>query len=428
MNPFGQDDEARDSRSAHWVGWRHSGPLAALLAQRLGEGRTGGRWRFHLKLLTAPHLAVADVAIVGLVPASHPARWVCSILTLVAACTRPASDSVLTEHLPIGLRWLPRDWRVVNLAASSASRRPGAALALGRLIIDIADAHGAILRVAARTDDSRLIPAYIAHGFVVASVPSSGQIVEVVRARHTSHSATRRHYESYPFVEGGDRRVAHWVRRLSPLLSDDLLARRRVLDLGCGSGEASLGLLARGARPISMDLTRAAVQRLRGREPSLPVCQGDALALPFGSATFDHIISIGVLHHTPDWRRALAEAARVLRPDGRLVIMMYASGTPYHLLWTCAAPLRSHIPVESLERLPRWFLTAMRLAVAAQVGQRLADVQLRGLLADQLWTPITTFVSSHELDRQAAAEGLLPVRRRPLFWHAHLVAYQRRKG
>lgn len=422
-------DSSTDSQSARWVGRRDIGPLVTLLALRLSDGSAIARWRFRLKLLTHPHLAVGDHVIVGLVPVPVWARCVCSVLTLAAALSSPTGGAVSLERLPIGLRWLKRNWRVVNLAASDSPRRPGAALALGRVLLELADGHGAVLRASARKDDPRLIPAYLAHGFEVVPASTSTQTVEVVRqlcaGRNDALSATRRLYEKYPFVEGGDHRVRHWVGRLSPLLPADILVGRRVLDVGCGSGEASLGLLARGARPVGLDLTWSAVQRLKHREPRVPVIEGDALALPFTNASFEHVLAIGVLHHTPDWRKALREAARVVRPGGRVVIMMYAARTPYHLLWTCATLLRTRLPVHSLERLPRWFMTTMRLIVAAQVGQRLSDTQLRRLLADQLWTPVVTFLSRRDLDAHAEAVGLIAIARSPLLWHAHLVAYER---
>ena len=44
---------------------------------------------------------------------------------------------------------------------------------------------------------------------------------------------------------------------------------------------------------------------------------GDAIRLPYPDAALDAVFAFGVLHHVPDWRRALAEISRVLKPGGR---------------------------------------------------------------------------------------------------------------
>ena len=51
--------------------------------------------------------------------------------------------------------------------------------------------------------------------------------------------------------------------------------------------------------------------------------QGSALALPFPDETFDEVVAIGCLHHTGDLFGAIAEVRRVLKPGGRLVMMVY---------------------------------------------------------------------------------------------------------
>ena len=51
--------------------------------------------------------------------------------------------------------------------------------------------------------------------------------------------------------------------------------------------------------------------------------EGDAEALPFADGSFDRVFSNGVLHHTPDMSAALREIHRVLKPSGRVVIIVY---------------------------------------------------------------------------------------------------------
>lgn len=102
---------------------------------------------------------------------------------------------------------------------------------------------------------------------------------------------------------------------------------QRVLDLGCGEGRHVIAAHAiDGVDAVGVDLSASdlatAAQRQRefvdGGEGSalFSLLVGDALRLPFPSATFDAVICSEVLEHIPDWRAALTEIERVLKPGG----------------------------------------------------------------------------------------------------------------
>lgn len=69
------------------------------------------------------------------------------------------------------------------------------------------------------------------------------------------------------------------------------------------------------------DLSDAMLERARAKE--LAVERLDAASLPFPDASFDAVTMISMLHLVPDWRQALAEAARVLRPGGVLALQVF---------------------------------------------------------------------------------------------------------
>jgi SAM-dependent methyltransferase len=93
-----------------------------------------------------------------------------------------------------------------------------------------------------------------------------------------------------------------------------LLGEGRVLDLGCGTGHSWAELLPR--ETVGVDIEPAA---LAGQERETH--RADMRALPFGDRSFDFVVSIQSIEHVPDPERALAEAARVLRPDGRAILV-----------------------------------------------------------------------------------------------------------
>lgn len=135
-----------------------------------------------------------------------------------------------------------------------------------------------------------------------------------------------------------------------------LQAGQRVLDLGCGEGRHAIAVSAvDGADAVGVDLSLADLATARQRyrdframtDASAPAAKrptagvatdeepaadssdgsalftllaGDALRLPFADASFDAVICSEVLEHLPDYRGALGEIQRVLRPGGRLAV------------------------------------------------------------------------------------------------------------
>ena len=107
------------------------------------------------------------------------------------------------------------------------------------------------------------------------------------------------------------------------------LKGKRVLEIGLGEGADSESLIRRGAHWSGVDLTAESIERVRTRLtlrdlPFADLKQGSVLDLPFADNSFDMVFSHGVLHHVPEIKQAEKEIHRVLRPNGELVIMMYA--------------------------------------------------------------------------------------------------------
>jgi len=92
---------------------------------------------------------------------------------------------------------------------------------------------------------------------------------------------------------------------------------RRVLDVGTGTGRAAIGLARAGAAVAGIDASAEMLEVARRRASAAGVRvqfqRGDAHALPFEDRSFDVVVSLRVLMHTPDWQRCLAECCRVSR-------------------------------------------------------------------------------------------------------------------
>lgn len=95
------------------------------------------------------------------------------------------------------------------------------------------------------------------------------------------------------------------------------------LDLGCGTGLLLERLSARypATRLVGVDASHEmlTVARRKGID-GVGLVAGDVAALPFADGQFDLVVSSSVLHFAGDWKRAVADCARVVRPGGRVVI------------------------------------------------------------------------------------------------------------
>jgi ubiquinone/menaquinone biosynthesis C-methylase UbiE len=144
-------------------------------------------------------------------------------------------------------------------------------------------------------------------------------------------SQSRRRYELEPYIE--------------QFAGFETVGGKDVLEIGVGLGADHQRLAQGGARLTGVDLTERAIAHVRRRLGlfglSSTLMTGDAENLPFTSATFDMVYSWGVIHHSPDTPRAIAEIHRVLRAGGVAKIMIYHKWSLVgYMLWLRYALLR----------------------------------------------------------------------------------------
>ena len=122
-------------------------------------------------------------------------------------------------------------------------------------------------------------------------------------------------YEVYPYYE-------NWI-------DFEKYEGKRVLDIGCGSGSDLLRLARSGAKIVGLDITDRAVELSKKRLISenfndffITKYNGKSFDF-FEDASFDLVISSGVLHHTPFIDDIISEVYRVLSPNGKFSLMVY---------------------------------------------------------------------------------------------------------
>lgn len=113
---------------------------------------------------------------------------------------------------------------------------------------------------------------------------------------------------------------------------------KRVLEVGLGMGSVSERIARSGADFAGLDIAQGPVDLVNARlaKAGLPggARTGNILEAPFGDESFDHVVTIGCLHHTGDLARGLGEIRRLLKPGGTAVVMLYYAYSPKRwLLW-----------------------------------------------------------------------------------------------
>jgi ubiquinone/menaquinone biosynthesis C-methylase UbiE len=162
----------------------------------------------------------------------------------------------------------------------------------------------------------------------------------------------RKHVEIYNPIE--QARLSRVVAELVALCGKPA---PEALDMGAGTGNLTLKLVAAGCRTSAADVSQRSLDRLASKAPpDNPVVTRliTSERLPFEDASFDIVGTYSVLHHVPVYLGAVREMARVLRPGGWLYID-HEAGPGY---WE---------PNASLER----YRAATRLTVGAHIAQLL---------------------------------------------------------
>ncbi|HET9762148.1 MAG TPA: class I SAM-dependent methyltransferase [Casimicrobiaceae bacterium] len=208
------------------------------------------------------------------------------------------------------------------------------------------------------------------------------------------------------FVPGarGEIWYEHWHRYH---FAAALVAGKEVLDVACGAGYGS-ALLARSAkRVVGADISAEAIAHARASYAAVANVAfepADCAALPFAAASFDTVVSFETIEHIDKQSQFLDEVARVLRPEGTLIL-----SSPNRPEYSARRGFVNPFHVRELDRAELAALLAARFPHARWFGQRMSFFSV-------VW-PETEARSGEvfELSESSAAEAS-PGHARPLYF------------
>jgi len=127
---------------------------------------------------------------------------------------------------------------------------------------------------------------------------------------------------------------------------------KKVLDVGCGNGYVLSKYAEEGAEVFGIDITETGIDLCKkrfeysGLKGNFQVANAEDL--PFADETFDCVCSMGVLHHVPNTEKAVNEIHRVLKKNGRLIVMFYYRDSWYYKITFPIVSFLLHRPMQQL--------------------------------------------------------------------------------
>src|SRR6266704_2598932 len=156
----------------------------------------------------------------------------------------------------------------------------------------------------------------------------------------------------------GQSYAASWLERLGGRVDGG-----RVLEVGCGRGIGVRLILERfGAATVdALDLDPKMIESARRRLAAygwarVQLSVGDVTCIQAGDATFDAVFDFGAIHLEPNWRQALGEVRRVLKPGGKFFFEWVTSSVlrvPYPLVTEAFGRMQAHGPGQLMQELER---------------------------------------------------------------------------
>ena len=143
----------------------------------------------------------------------------------------------------------------------------------------------------------------------------------------------------------------------------DVIKGKSVLEVGCGAGRFTEVMLKAGARVFACDLSSAVeanYENCHDLSADYFVCQADALKLPVAPGSFDFVVCLGVIQHTPSPEQTISALARYVRPGGTLAIDHYPTDYPLTRSRAITRKLLLKLPPRAAHRLA---LTLARMLV-----------------------------------------------------------------
>lgn len=194
-------------------------------------------------------------------------------------------------------------------------------------------------------------------------------------------------------LDGDESRESEEAFRLKTGLTPGDVQGKRVLDVGCGMGRFSDVVSRWGGNVVSIDLSLAVESAFAnlGQRGNVSILQADAFQLPFALESFDIVFSMGVLHHTPDCKRAFESILPLLKPGGTIAIWVYGHAGAFRHFSDFYRRFTTRLPHGLLHQLCRLSVPLYYLYRIPVLGRPLRTVFPISMHPKARWRVLDTF-------------------------------------
>jgi 2-polyprenyl-3-methyl-5-hydroxy-6-metoxy-1,4-benzoquinol methylase len=173
--------------------------------------------------------------------------------------------------------------------------------------------------------------------------------VETFWSQHPCGATDSNSTDRRAYFEDIERRRYSRFRHIPEVARFEAFTGRRVLEIGCGVGTDGRQFARHGALYTGINLdegsSRLAREAFAVFELPGAILKMNAEELTFPDESFDHVYSLGVIHHSPNPERIVAEMLRVLKPGGTVATMVYNKSS-----------VNYYVEIQFLRRLLRYAL------------------------------------------------------------------------
>ncbi len=110
---------------------------------------------------------------------------------------------------------------------------------------------------------------------------------------------------------------------------------KKILDVGCQAGTFTeqISLFYPGSRVWAVDVSKKAIEYGKKKRNNIDFSVANAQGLPFSNSFFDNVFCLEMLEHVEKPAKVLAEISRVLKRNGRLVILVPSESLLFRIIW-----------------------------------------------------------------------------------------------